>query len=203
MPPKRLIATCLLGLLFLAGILQAGSKFNRVIEVGKSGPDFRDLQGIDGKKHSLSDYRSAKLVVVIFLKNTCPIAKRYIDRIREFSQKYQPQGIRLIAINVSREPGESLEKMRSHFREAKLDLDYLKDESQQTGRNYGATNTPHVFVLDPQRKIAYMGAIDDSNSPENVTENYLIAAVDALLKGNQVEIPETLQRGCQIDYVDE
>lgn len=180
-----------------------GSKFNRVVEIGQKAPEWKSLSGVDGKQHCLSELKDAKLVVVIFLRNNCPIAQAYRTRIRDFVEKYRDRKVSVIGINVSIEPGEDLKQMQATSAEHKFSFPYLKDESQEIGKAFGATNTPQVFVLDAERRIAYMGAIDDSNKPEKVTERHLDDAVCALLDGKDVDIPETLQRGCHIFYKSE
>lgn len=177
-----------------------GAKFNEVVDIGQAAPAWKELPGVDGKTHALADLKEAKLVVVVFLRNHCPVAKAYEGRLREFVKCYQPKGVELLAINVSQLPGESLEHMKRRAEQGHYPFPYLKDDSQKLGQAYGATNTPHVFVLDAQRKIAYMGAIDDDNDPAQVTEAYLKNAVEALLAGKPFEITETLPRGCEIRY---
>ena len=178
----------------------SAAKFNRVVDIGQQAPVWKGLPGIDGKQHGLAEHKSAKLVVVLFLRNNCPIAQAYEERVRAFVEKFTPQGVAVVAINVSAEQGEGLEQMQARAKERKFSFPYLRDESQKIGQAYGATNTPHVFVLDQQRCIAYMGAIDDNNQPKLVEEHFLVDAVTALLEGKAVDNPETLQRGCHIDY---
>lgn len=196
-----LLPTCLLVLLIHASPI-AAAKFNRVVDIDQQAPEWKDLPGIDGKRHSLAEHQKPKLVVVMFIRNNCPIAQAYEGRVHDFVEKYTPQGVAVVAINVSAEDGEGLEQMRARAKERKFAFLYLRDESQQIGRAYGATNTPHVFVLDQKRRIAYMGAIDDNNKADKVEEHFLVDAVETLLSGQAVDVTETLQRGCHIDYKD-
>lgn len=182
--------------------LVEAAKFNRVVEIGQQAPEWKDLPGIDGKRHSLAEHQQARLVVVMFIRNNCPIAQAYEGRIHDFVKKYTSQGVAVVAINVSAEEGEGLEQMQSRAKERKFKFSYLRDESQKTGRAYGATNTPHAFVLDEKRRIAYMGAIDDNNKADKVEEHFLVDAIEALLAAQAVQVTETLQRGCHIDYKD-
>lgn len=190
---------CVMAGLSCVGPLWA-AKFNRVVEIDQAAPEWKALPGIDGKPHSLADHKQAKIVVVMFIRNNCPVAQAYEERIREFCDKYSRRGVEVVAINVSPEDGEGLDQMRVRAKEHKYPFSYLRDESQQTGKAYGATNTPHVFVLDGKRRIAYMGAIDDNNKSAKVEEHYLVDAVEAVLAGKPVELTESLQRGCQIEY---
>lgn len=196
----------LIRLLTIAGCLMAlsmplfAAKFNKVVEIGQPAPEWQNLPGIDGRQHSLEEYKEAKLVVVIFFRNNCPVAQAYEERIRNFVEKYQSRGVTVVAINVSAEQGEGLELMQARAKDRKFGFPYLRDASQRIGKAYGATNTPHVFVLDQHRHIAYMGAIDDNNRAKLVEENYLADAVEELLAAKKVSTAETLQRGCQIEY---
>ena len=130
------------------------AKFNRVVEIGQQAPVWKELLGIDGKPHSLDELKSAKLVVVMFIRNNCSIAQGYEERINAFVEKYKSQGVSVVAINVSSEQGEELKQMEARAKDRKFAFPYLRDETQKIGQAYGATNTPHVFVLDQQRRIA-------------------------------------------------
>lgn len=176
------------------------AKFNRVVDIGQVAPEWKDLPGTDGKTHSFAEHQKSRLVVIMFIRNNCPIAQAYEARIRDFVEKYGPQEVTVVGINVSADDGESLKEMQARASDRKYTFPYLRDESQQIGKAYGATNTPHVFVLDQKRRIAYMGAIDDNNKPDQVEEHYLVNAVESLLAGQPVDVTETLQRGCHIDY---
>ncbi len=198
---KLAVAACLLTLFAHSSPIEA-AKFNRVVEIDQLAPEWKDLPGIDGKGHSLAEHQKAKLLVVLFIRNNCPIAQAYEGRIHAFVEKYGSQGVAVVAINVSAGEGEGLEHMQARAKDRKFAFPYLRDASQQIGKAYGATNTPHVFVLDQQRRIAYMGAIDDNNKPDKVEEHFLVDAVEALLAGKPVETTESLQRGCHIDYKD-
>lgn len=176
------------------------SKFNRVVAVGDRAPDWRDLVGTDDRHHALEDYRDAKVVVVVFISNHCPVATDYEDRLVQFASDYKDKGVQLVAINVSRLPSDRLEAMKSRADEKGFNFPYLYDASQDVGLRYGALVTPQVFVLDAQRRIAYMGAIDDSQNPARVTKPLLRDAVAALLAGREPEVAESRQFGCEIQY---
>lgn len=193
---RLLTAVCLLSM----SVPVWSAKFNRVLEIGDTAPDWKDLPGTDGARHGLTEYKDARIVVVCFYRNNCPVAQGYERRIIEFTKRYRDQGVAVVAINASHAAGETLEKMKMRAEQRNFDFAYLRDETQQTARAYGATVTPHLFVLDRDRKIAYMGAFDDQNQQDNVTRHYLIDAVDSLLAGKPVTVPESLQRGCAIGY---
>ena len=175
-------------------------KFNRKLSVGDQAPDWSGLVGTDDKKHSLEDYKKSSVLVIVFTCNHCPVARMYEDRFVAFSKQYKEKGVSFVAISCSLFPADRLGKMKQRAEDQKYPFDYVTDPGQQTGRDYGATATPHVFVLDKKRQIAYMGAFDDSMDPMKVERHYVHDAVEALLAKKKVEIFETLQFGCAIEY---
>ncbi len=188
--------------LFLAaswGSAQA-AKFNHKVDVGKPAPRFVDLMGTDGKPHSLDDYKSAKLVVIAFTCNHCPVAQMYEDRFIHFARAQKKRNVAFIAINCSLLAPDSLDKMKERAKEKGFDFPYLFDPSQEIGKAYGATVTPQLFVLDRERNIAYMGKFDDDIEPEKAQKSYVREAVHALLEGKRPEPNETRATGCGIEY---
>lgn len=194
----------LVGLIFAAAglpTLAAGkAKFNQVLEIGDAAPDWADLPGVDDQPHSLADYPDSRVVVIVFTCNHCPIAKAYEQRLLEFARDFADRKVQVVAISVSRSPVDRLDNMKLRAKERGYSFPYLSDESQKTGRAYGATVTPHVFVLDADRKVAYMGAFDDNANASRVEKCYVVDAVEALLEGKTPPVRESLQRGCEIDY---
>ena len=180
---------------------QAGkAKFNKVLDIGDQAPDWTDLPGVDGKKHNLDEYRDAKAVVVLFTCNRCPVSKQYAERLAAFVKKYEKQ-VQVVAISVSLHGADRLNQMAVRAAEKPFPYPYLHDESQFTGRTYGATATPQFFLLDGKRRIAYMGAFDDNFADaEKVEKQYLIDAVEAVLAGKEPKVKESLPRGCAIEY---
>ncbi len=196
MPTPRLM-----GCFVLAALLTAAtSACAENLSVGEKAPSWSGLPGTDGKKHSLSDYADAKAIVLVFTCNHCPVAVDYEDRLIELQKDYQQNGVRLIAVNVNTVPADRLDKMKERAEKKGFNFPYLYDESQEIGQEYGATVTPHVFVLDNQRRIAYRGAIDDSRQPGKVKEPHLRNALDALLKGRTPPTTITKPFGCGIKY---
>jgi peroxiredoxin len=175
-------------------------KFNKALDIGDKAPGFEAIIGIDGKNHSLRDYQRAKVVVICFTCNHCPIAVAYENRFLRFTSQYKDKGVEFVAINVNNIEADKLDKMRSRAIKKGFNFDYLYDSSQSVGRAYGATVTPHLFVLGQDRKIAYMGPFDNSLNPNNVTHNYVPDAVDSLLLGQSVTVAEAKQFGCAIEY---
>ena len=175
--------------------------FNSVLEIGAAAPDFRDLPGVDGENHSLSDFAPAKALVLVFTCNHCPVAVANEERLIALQRDFASRGVQVVAINVNNLPEDKLEPMKQHAQEHGFNFPYLFDSSQASGRAYGATVTPHVFLLDGQRRVVYMGAIDDNAmEPEKVTKHYLRDAVEAVLAGKAPPQPETRQKGCGIRY---
>jgi peroxiredoxin len=176
------------------------SLFNDVVSVGETAPGFSGLPSIDGKQHGLSEYKKAKAVVVVFTSNPCPVAVAYEDRLVALAKEYSERGVQVVAICANYEAGNTLAEMKKRAEKKKFNFPYLRDEAQDTGRAYGASKTPHVFLLDGERKIAYMGAIDDNEVPAKVSKQYLRNAIDAVLAGKEPTVKETQQFGCGIRY---
>ncbi len=185
--------------LFSAATLSA-AKFNKVLEIGKPAPIWKELLAVDDKRHSLDDLKDAKLVVVVFACNHCPVVKAYERRLIRFVDDYRDKGVEFVAISVSRQPSDQLPQMKMRASDSGFNFPYLIDPTQKIARAYGATCTPHVFVLDQQRRVAYMGKIDDHLDDSKVGERFLRDAVDALLAGKQPEVTETRQVGCDIEF---
>ncbi|MCX7652977.1 MAG: thioredoxin family protein [Bacteroidia bacterium] len=176
------------------------------VRVGDQAPNF-SLKNIDGKLVSLSDYAKEKGVIVIFTCNHCPYAKLYEERIIALHKEFAPKGFPVVAINPNAPeivPEDSYENMQKRAKEKNYPFPYLFDEKQEVARAYGATKTPHVFLLQNQGKaftIAYIGAIDDSpNDPQKIQKRYLAEAIEALIAGKPVPIPETKAIGCSVKY---
>lgn len=176
--------------------------------VGDTVSDFK-LKNVDGKMVSLADYKSSKGVIVIFDCNTCPYSRKYNERIIALNKKYASQGFPVITIN-SNDPeqsdGDSYEEMVSQANKKGYTFPYLVDETQEVAKSFGATNTPHVFVLKNESnafKVAYIGAIDDSpRDASSASKKYVENAVDALLANKPVAATKTKAIGCGIKWKD-
>ena len=185
----------------LAGlVLSASIGYAAVPKIGDKAPDWSGIVGIDDKEHGLADYKKAKAVVVVFTCNHCPVAVAYEDRLVALQKDYKNKGVQLVAINVNNIPADRLEPMKVRAKQKKFNFPYLYDSSQKSGKNYGAVKTPHVFLLDKDRKLVYVGAIDDSMKPDRVKTRHLRDALDAVLAGKPVKKPETIAVGCGIQY---
>ena len=170
------------------------------LNIGDPAPDWSKIIGVDDKEHGLSEYAKAKLVVLVFTCNHCPVAVAYEDRLIAVQKDYKKKGVQLVAVNVNNIPADRLDKMKERAKEKEFNFPYIYDSSQKMGHDYGATVTPHVFLLDKDRKVAYMGAVDDNNNPKKAEAHYLRDALDALLAGKKPEKPVTRERGCTVKY---
>ena len=173
-------------------------------KVGDVATDFK-LENIDGKMVSLSDFKEAKGFIVTFTCNTCPYAVAYEDRVEALNKKYASKGYPVIAImpnNTDVKPGDSMEAMRERAKEKGFTFPYLMDKGQKVYPQYGATKTPHIYILEKTKEgnvVRYIGAIDDNfQNADEVKEKYVENAVDALLKGREIDVKETKAIGCSI-----
>jgi peroxiredoxin len=189
--------------LALVAVSARGGEFNKVLSVGDKAPAFSNLEGTDGRRHSLDEFRSKKAVVIVFTCNSCPVANLYEDRVAALARKYADgpdANVAVVAINVNTVPDDRLDKMTERAKKKKYSYPYLYDPSQKIARDYGAMYTPEFFVLDGDRKVAYLGAFDDKNKAEDAKEQFLFAALDAVLAGKAPPKGETLARGCKIRF---
>ena len=173
-------------------------------KIGDIATDF-SLPNVDGDMVSLGDFKDVKGFIVIFTCNTCPYSVAYEDRIIALDKKYKSRGYPVIAINPN-DPaaieGDELADMKVRAVEKGFTFPYLQDVGQQVYPQYGATKTPHVFVLqkeDEKNIVRYIGAIDDSSrNPKNVTKRFVEQSVNDLLAGKTLTITRTKAIGCSI-----
>jgi len=173
-------------------------------QIGDVVSDF-ELKNVDGKMISLSDYKDAKGFIITFTCNTCPFAIAYEDRIIALDKKYASKGYPVIAINPNNplvQSGDSYQAMQQRAKEKGFTFPYLVDEGQKVYPKYGATKTPHMYILQKTKKgnvVKYIGAIDDNHQDASaVKTKYVENAVDALLKGEEIKQTETKAIGCSI-----
>ncbi len=183
--------------LLIASTLNAQNGY----KIGDTAIDF-NLKGTDGKNHSLVEIKDAKGYVVIFTCNHCPYSKLYEDRIIALQTTYAPKGYPVIAINPNdpeAKPEDSLDKMKERAKEKGFNFLYLFDDGQKIYPQYGATKTPHVFLLDQNRVVKYIGAIDDNARDINgIEEKFLENAINALAAGKKIKPATTKAIGCSI-----
>ena len=175
-------------------------------QVGDKAADFK-LKNVDGKLVSLADNKAAKGYIVVFTCNTCPYAKAYEQRIMDLHTKYAPQGYPVVAINPNDPavaPGDAFAEMQKRAKEKKYAFPYLQDESQEIARQYGATRTPHLYVLSRKGAefvVSYIGAIDDnSEDAKLVKTKYLENAMTDIMAGKPATVNSTKAIGCTIKW---
>ncbi len=195
---KRLAILC--GFFLIAGFVRAGI-YNDVLSPGDPAPAWKNLPGVDGKTHSMADLAD-KEVIVVFTCCGCPAAKDYEERIADFVAKHAGPKAKtaLVAINVNATPEDKLPKMIERAKAKGFTYPFLYDESQKIAKLYGAEYTPEFFVLNKDRKVVYMGALDDRDDPKLAKTNFLEEAVTAALGGKTPTTQETLGRGCRIRW---
>ncbi|MFH1716772.1 MAG: thioredoxin family protein, partial [Planctomycetota bacterium] len=200
--------------LFAAGLSWSASEEIRTLGLGAKAPDF-NLPGVDGHNHRLADFADADVLVIVFTCNHCPTAQAYEERIKKFAADYKNKGVALIAISPNdpkavrldelgySDMGDSLEEMKIRAKDMEYNFPYLYDgDEQRVSRSYGPARTPHVFIFDKQRKLRYVGGIDDSEKPKLVKSQDARNAIEALLKGRRVPVEETKTIGCSIKWSD-
>ena len=185
-------------------VLLSFAPVNNSYRIGDKVNDF-SLKNVDGKIVSTEAYKNGKGLIVVFTCNHCPFAKKYQQRLNALNKKFAEKGFPLLAVSsndVLLMPEDSYENMIVRAREEHYNFPYLYDEKQSVARAFGAAKTPHAFVLSKEKDkwtLRYSGAIDDNGSePENATSHYVEDAVNALLQGKPVAIPETKSIGCPI-----
>lgn len=189
-----------LGLIMCLSMLVAAHPVKKGYEVGDVASDFK-LKNVDGRMVSLSDYKEAKGFIVIFDCNTCPYSKAYNERIIALHDRYVSKGFPVITINANDGGGDSFDEMVKLAKKKNYGFPYLFDETQEVAKRFGATNTPHVFILTKELKVAYIGTIDDNaRDAQAVTKHYVDDAVIALLSNKAVAVTKTKAIGCGIRW---
>lgn len=201
----RILTAVLLAasLVVLSSPAQGGGKFNKKVKIGQKAPAFNNLPGtIGGEKDvkmSLSDLKNKDVVVVVITCNHCPVAVRYEDKIIALAEKYAAKPgskVGLVAINVNNLPADKLDKMKIRAKSKGFNFPYLYDESQTIARKLGATVTPEFYVLNKNREIVYMGAMDRNGKGPNLVAQ----AINSALKGETPAVAETRPFGCSVKY---
>ena len=166
-------------------------------------PDF-SLPGVDGKTYDLASFKDAKALVEVFSCNHSPYVQTYEGRMVVLQKDYGARGVRLVAVNSNdavNYPEDSFEQMKSRAQAKGFNFPYLRDESQQVAKAYGATHTPHLFLFDQNRDLRYTGKVDDNwQDSKAVKKRFLREALDAVLSGKPVAEPETFAIGCTIKW---
>ena len=184
--------------------LQAG-EFNQTLSIGDAAPIWENLPGTDGKTHSFSEFKDKDAVVLVFTCLSCPTAVDYEERFNNLAKKYGgPEGkVGFVAVCVNRIAADRLDKLTERAKSQQFAFTVMYDESQKIANDYGAIYTPEFYVLNKDRKIAYMGALDDATVATEVRKTFLEDAIIATLKVGRPLVQETIARGCRVRYVRE
>jgi peroxiredoxin len=195
-----------------ANSLLAADSIPRVLELGSAAPNF-NLPGVDGRNWALKDFARSKILIVLFTCNHCPTAQYYEERIKQLVTDYRDQGVALVAISPNdpksvrldelgwADLSDSFEEMKLRAEHAKFNFPYLYDgDTEEASKKYGPATTPHAFIFDADRKLRYVGAIDDSERVQHVKKHYVRNALDALLAGREPEITKTKAIGCSVKW---
>lgn len=186
----------------------------KTLEIGAHAPDF-DLPGVDGKQHTLSDYKDAEILAVLFTCNHCPSAQGAESRVKAIVEDYADESFQLVAISPN-DPesvrlnelgysvyGDTLEDMKKHAVDFEFNFPFLYDgETQSVSKAFGAMATPHLFIFDNERILRYVGRIDDSKfgDPATIKSHDARNAIDALIAGDAVPVPKTRAHGCSTKW---
>lgn len=180
-----------------------------MMAIGTLMPQFNPLRGVDGKSYAWDNFKSTKLLVIVFSCNHCPYVQAYEERMIAFQRDYAAKGVQLVAINsneTSHYPTDTYEEMVKRAMERGFNFPYLRDEDQTVAEAFGATHTPEFFVFaaeeeEAQQRLRYHGKMDDNyQNPSAVTRKYVEEAVNAILAGKPVAEPETHSIGCTIKW---
>jgi len=173
------------------------------LQLGERAPDF-SLPATDGKTYSLADFADANVLVVFFTCNHCPYVLGSDEVTRATAEKYAPHGVRFVGINsnsANTKPEDSFEMMVKRMEEHRFPWVYLRDESQDVARAYGALRTPHFFVFDKERKLVYTGrGVDNPRDTSKMTVNDLDNALADVVAGRPVRVPLTNPIGCNVKW---
>jgi thiol-disulfide isomerase/thioredoxin len=190
------------------------SKTVKTLEIGAQAPDF-DLLGVDNKRYSLKDFKDADLLAVLFTCNHCPTAQAYEARVKQYVSDYAGKGVSLVAISPNADKAvmfnelgytdvnDSFEDMQFRAKDQEYNYPYLYDGlTQEITAKYGPIATPHIFLFDKDRKLQYVGRIDDDEHIGKEKVFDLRNATDALLAGNMPNPAKTKSFGCSIKWME-
>lgn len=175
----------------------------KTLQIGSAIPGF-NLLSIDGKKYSLNSFKDKKALIIIFSCNHCPYVQAYENRIMAIQKDYKGKGVSVIAINSNdavQYPEDSFGEMKKRAAFKKFNFVYVTDENQSVAKNFDAAHTPEIFLFNEARKLVYHGKIDDNwQEEQKVKTKYLREALDELLSGKEISVPETYSIGCTIKW---
>jgi peroxiredoxin len=174
------------------------------LELGSSAPDFH-LPATDGRTYSLADFAAMDFLVVFFTCNHCPYVTGSDETTRKIAARYSADGVRFVGINANSaedHPEDDFDGMIARMKSRKFPWAYLRDESQEVARAYGALRTPHFYLFDRKRKLIYTGrGLDNPREPQKSTTDDLDRALREAVAGKAVSVPLTNPIGCNVKWV--
>lgn len=177
-------------------------EYNEVLSIGDAMPTWKDLPGTDGKTHSSADLAKIDIVVLVFTCASCPTAVDYEQRIDALVQKHSGQ-VAVVPVVVNQVEADRLPALTRRVADQGLHFQYLYDGSQQIAKDFGAIFTPEFYVFNKDRRLVYMGALDDSTDADGVKVRYVEDAILAIQAGKTPAVAETIARGCRVRYARE
>lgn len=196
-------------LLIISFTINAGN-YNQIVDIGDAMPDFSNLPSIDGSTLSSKDL-TEDVVVLVLLANHCPWVKGMDQDLIKLVDSFKGKSVRIVGFSVNHREDDRLDAMKVHAKKEGYNFSYVYDESQELGRQLGATRTPEYFVFDKSRKLQYMGLLYNSPAKMNadgsvrhingeVTEYYVSDAIVSVLSGKKPNVQETRAHGCSAKY---
>jgi len=199
-------------ILSTAGVSWSATQKIEPLKIGQKAPDF-NLPGVDGRNYKLADFAKADILVVIFTCNHCPTAQAYEERIKKLAADYKDKGVAVVAISPNdpravrldelgySDMSDSFEEMKIRASDMEFKFPYLYDgDAQSVSRAYGPVSTPHVFIFDKERKLRFVGRIDNAEKLERVKSHDTRNAIEALLAGRKIPVENTRTFGCSIKW---
>lgn len=185
-------------------------QYNAIIDIGDPMPEFTGLPAIDGSNYSSADF-DQDVLVLVSLANHCPWVRGMDAGLVELVRQFEGRSVGVVGFSVNHLEEDRLPAMIEHAQRVGYNFVYVYDESQQLGRDLGATRTPEYFVYDGERKLAYTGLLTNSPARETrdgeimftngePTEFYARDAIDAVLAGGLPDPAETRAQGCSVKY---
>jgi len=184
----------------------------QTLDIGAAAPNF-NLIGIDGENYTLDSFSDADILVIIFMANHCPTSQAYEGRIMELAQDYKNKGVAVVGISSNHpaalrldeygytDIGDSFEEMKQRAKDRGFNFPYLYDgDTQEAAKAFGAIATPHVFIFDKERKLKYVGRVDDGENIIKVKTHDARNAINAVLAGEKVPVEKTKVFGCSIKW---
>jgi peroxiredoxin len=159
----------------------------------------------DESTRSLDDYAAAEALVVVFMCNHCPYVHAVEDRLIALAKDYEPRGVQVVGIcsnDAERYPQDDFDAMAERAKEKGYPFPYLRDDSQDVARAYGAVCTPDFFVYDADRTLVYRGRLDDGRPGREPTQHDLRRALDELLETGEITAEQVPSMGCNIKWAE-